>query len=152
MTTTENPLPTASPSVPGQRSALLLTLALALVGTALALLTGNGERQVVGALVGAATVGAFFLFGSLTTGFVATHAPQASLMVALMTYTLQVLVLAMLLATVAQSQQLQDALDERWLGGAVLAGALAWTGALVAGALARPVAGPATGPTRGDAR
>jgi ATP synthase protein I len=144
MTTTEDPLPMVMPSVPGQRSALLLTLVIGAAGAALAVLTGQGERQVLGVLVGAGTVGAFFLFGALTTGFVAAHAPRASLLVALMTYTLQVLLLALLLAAVAGSPELQESLDERWLGGAVLAGALAWTGALVAGAV--------TGTTRGGAR
>jgi hypothetical protein len=134
MTTTEDPLPMVTPSVPGQRSAVLLTLVIGGAGALLAVLTGHGERQVVGALVGAATVGVFFLFGAMTTGFVAAHAPQASLLVALMTYTLQVLLLALLLAAVARTPALQEALDERWLGGAVLVGALAWTGALVVGA------------------
>jgi hypothetical protein len=140
MTTTEDPLPMVVPSVPGQRSALLLTVFVGGGGAALAVLTGQEERQVVGVLVGAAVVGAFFLFGALTTGFVAAHAPRASLLVALMTYTLQVLVLALLLTAVASSPELRETLDERWLGGAVLAGALAWTGALV------------TGATRGGAR
>jgi ATP synthase protein I len=134
MTTTEDPLPMVDPSMPGQRSALLLTVLVAIGGSGIALLAGHGERQVLGALVGAAVVGAFFLFGALTTGFVARHAPQASLLVALMTYTLQVLLLALLLVVIARSPAMQEALDERWLGGAVLVGALAWTGALVVGA------------------
>jgi ATP synthase protein I len=134
MTTTERPLPTVIPSVPGQRWAVVLTLALGLGGAALAALTGHGRPQVLGALAGAGIVGAFFLFGSLTTGFVAAHAPQISLVVALMTYTLQVLLLAVVLVGLSRSEAAQDALDERWLGGSVLVGALAWTGALVVGA------------------
>ncbi|WP_148574644.1 hypothetical protein [Nocardioides caldifontis] len=134
MTTTEDPLPMVLPSVPGQRSALLLTLLVGGGGVALAALTGQGERQVVGALVGAGVVGAFFLFGTLTTGFVAAHAPRASLMVAVLTYTLQVVLLALLLTAVTGSPAVRDAVDGQWLGGTVLVGALAWTGALVAGA------------------
>jgi ATP synthase protein I len=140
MTTTEGPLPTVSPSVPGQRSALALTALLGTGGAAIAALTGHGRPQVLGALAGAVLVGVFFLFGALTTGFVAAHAPQISLVVALMTYTLQVLLLAVVLVGVSRSERLGEALDERWLGGSVLVGALAWTGALVAGAM------------RGDAR
>ena len=144
MTTTEDPLPMAMPSVPGQRSALLVTVLVGGGGAVLAALAGQGDRQVVGALAGAAVVGSFFLFGTVTTGFVAAHAPRASLLVAVMTYTLQVVLLALLLTVVAGSPAVQEVLDQRWLGVAVLVGALAWTGALVAGAV--------TGGARGGAR
>lgn len=135
MTTTERPLPTALPRLPGQRSALVLTLVLGMVGAGLAALAGQGRPQVTGALAGAAVVGGFFLLGSLTTGFVAAHAPSASLLMALMTYTLQVLLLAVVLVAVTGSPQARDAVDPRWLGGTVLVGTLAWTAALVAAAL-----------------
>jgi ATP synthase protein I len=66
---------------------------------------------------------------------VATVAPRASMMFALMTYTLQVLLLAMVLVAVSRSDLAPDTLDLRWLAGSVIAGTLVWMAALLVGAL-----------------
>lgn len=134
MTTTDRPPAPVLPRLPGQRAALALS---ALVGAAAAggavLVHGPGA-EASGALVGAAIVAGFFLLGSLTTGFVAQHAPRLSLVVALLTYSLQVLLLAVVLVAVNGSESAQEALDQQWLGMTVLAGTLAWTAALVTAA------------------
>lgn len=105
---------------------------LALVGAAIAvvaLFAGEGP-QLLGALFGAGLVAAFFTFGMLSTAVVAALAPRASMMVALLTYTLQVVFLALLLTAFARSGA-GDSVDGHWLGGTVIAGTLAWMFALV---------------------
>jgi ATP synthase protein I len=77
----------------------------------------------------------FFCFGTLTTSAVAAVAPGASLVVALLTYTLQVVLLFVLLVAVTRSPAGTSWLDVRWLAGTVLVGTLCWTVALVVHAL-----------------
>jgi ATP synthase protein I len=85
-------------------------------------------------LVGASIVGAFFCSGAWTVGFAAARAPSMALLVALMTYTLQVVLLAVVFAALDRSGVLGGQ-DRRWLAATVIVGALAWTAALVAHAL-----------------
>jgi ATP synthase protein I len=80
---------------------------------------------------------------------VAGIAPKVSLVVALMTYTLQVLLLALALIVLARSDLAPDTVDPRWLGAAVLVGTLVWMAALIVGTLRAgvPVSGePAAEP------
>ena len=77
----------------------------------------------------------FFTFGAFSVNLVATVAPRASMLFALMTYTLQVLLLAVVLVAVGRSDLAPDTLDPRWLGGTVMVGTLAWMAALLVGAL-----------------
>ncbi len=116
--------------IPGVVPALAATGAVALVGSALGAGLG-GRPQVHGALLGTAVVAGFFLLGSLGSGLAAAYAPRLSLVVALLTYTLQVVLLGALLVAVARSGASPSSLDVRWLGGAVLAGTLCWSAALV---------------------
>jgi ATP synthase protein I len=87
--------------------------------------------QALGALSGVVMVVAFFGFGSLTMSVVAKVAPKASLLLALLTYTLQVLVLGLVFMALTDSGATETTLDPRWLGGTVVAATLAWTTWLV---------------------
>ena len=80
--------------------------------------------------------------------------PAASLLVALLTYTLQLLVLALVLAGLNRSGLLDDALDRRWLAAAVIAGTVAWMVAQIVPHRAAAAAGlrPARADRRGRAR
>ena len=94
----------------------------------------------------------FFSFGAVSVNLVATVAPRASMLVALMTYTLQVLMLALVLVAVSRSGASPETLDVRWLAGAVIAGTLVWMGALLVGTARSVRAGeptPAAGRTAG---
>lgn len=132
--TTESPQHRPSMRVAGLRAAVALTGVLAVLAGVVAALTG-GQAQVVGALSGVALVGAFFLFGTLSTSLVAAFVPRAALVVALLTYTLQVLLLALVLVGISRSGVTEDELDVRWLAATVIVGTLVWTGALVADAV-----------------
>jgi ATP synthase protein I len=120
--------------VPGAGRALLVTLVVAGCAAALALSFG-GAPQLLGVLVGAAMVAGFFLFGMVNTAVAAAFAPRVALVVALLTYTLQVVALGLVLVAVSRSGLTPDRLDVRWLAGTVIAGALGWTVALVLDAL-----------------
>ncbi len=128
--TTASSSPKPRLRVPGVVPALAATGAVAVAGSVLGAALG-GRPQVHGALVGAAVVAGFFLLGSFGSGLAAAYAPRLSLVVALLTYTLQVGLLGLLLIAVARSGASPVTLDARWLGGTVLAGALAWSTALV---------------------
>jgi ATP synthase protein I len=120
--------------VPGVGRALLVTLVLAAAASALALVTA-GKAQLLGALAGSALVAGFFVFGMVNTALAAAFAPRVALVVALLTYTLQVVVLGLVLVAVSRSGLTPERLDVRWLGGTVIVGALGWTVALVVHAL-----------------
>jgi len=57
---------------------------------------------------------------------VAALAPAASLMVALLTYTLQVVLVGAVFVGLRRSGLLEQAIDPRWLGGTVIAATLIW--------------------------
>ena len=114
--------------------ALLVTLLVGLCGCGLALVVAEGP-QLLGALAGTGLVAAFFLFGMLNTALAAAFVPRAALVMALLTYTMQVVALGLLLVAVTRSGLTPGTLDARWLGGTVIVGALGWTVALVVDAL-----------------
>jgi ATP synthase protein I len=115
----------------------LATLAVTATGGLLAGLAAvlSGRAAVLGAVLGAVLVVGFFAFGALSVNLVAGIAPKISMLVALMTYTLQVLLLALALIALARSELAPDTVDPRWLGGAVLVGTLVWMSALIVGTL-----------------
>lgn len=124
---------TQTPSVvPGVRGALVVTGALAAGSTVLALLVGGGP-QVLAGLVGALMVALFFGFGSATMAVVARVVPAASLLVALLTYVLQVVLLGLVFAALHRSGATEGDLDPRWLGVVVVVGTFGWLAALLVG-------------------
>ena len=132
--TTAQPSTRPSARVAGVRTAAALTAVLALASATLAALTG-GTPQVLGALVGAVLVGAFFVFGALSTALAAAYAPATSLMVALLTYTLQVALLGVVFVAIRRSGLVPETLDDRWIGGVVIVGTLVWIGTLLTAAV-----------------
>lgn len=100
---------------------LVAGLALTLVGALVA-----GSTAAFGALVGTALVVLVFAGGSFAVDEVARVLPAASLLVALLTYTLQVLAMGLAFAAISRSGALDDSLDRGWLAGAVIAGTAGW--------------------------
>jgi hypothetical protein len=123
--------------VPGVGRALLVTLVVGVAAAGLAVVAA-GVPQLVGALAGTALVAVFFLFGMFNTALAATFAPRTALVVAMLTYTVQVVGSGLLLVGLARSGVTADRLDVRWLGGTVIAGAVGWTVALVVDAVRTP--------------
>ena len=102
-------------------AALVTGLGVTLVGA-----LADGAPAAYGALAGTLLVVGVFFLGAGLVHVVAGLVPAASLLVALLTYTLQVLMLALVLAGLNRSGLLDDALDRRWLAAAVIAGTVAW--------------------------
>lgn len=80
----------------------------------------------LGALVGTLLVVAVTGTGALLVRLVAGVRPAASLVVALLTYCLQLLLVLVAFSALEQSDLLGPTLDRQWLGGAVIGGVLVW--------------------------
>jgi ATP synthase protein I len=92
----------------------------------------DGRPAAAGALTGTIMVVAFFALGALVLDTVAALAPAASLMIALLTYTLKVVLVGLVFLGLTRSGLLEESIDARWLGGTVIAGTLTWLAAQVA--------------------
>lgn len=121
--TTAKPTPSLGRTVLGPLSLTALVGLMAVLAAALV----SDRPAVLGALVGAAMVGIVFGFGSLTVTVVARVAPAASLLVALLTYTLQVVLVALVYLRLSGSGALGSTVDARWLSGTLIGCTLAWT-------------------------
>jgi ATP synthase protein I len=132
MTTARPPAP--SLRVPGARTALAVSV---VGGLAAALVAGlvAGQPQLLAVLVGAALVCGFFLFGTVTTNVAAAVLPQASLLVAVLTYVLQVVGLWVVMLALTRSGLTDTAVDAGWLAGTVIVATLLWVVSLCARAL-----------------
>jgi hypothetical protein len=79
-----------------------------------------------GAAVGAALVLGVLGGGSAAVSVVARALPGASLLFAMLTYTLQVILLLSVFAGLDDAGILGTRIDRQWLSGTVIAGTLAW--------------------------
>ncbi|WP_323794309.1 hypothetical protein, partial [Nocardioides sp.] len=91
----------------------------------------DGRTGLLAGLVGTAVVVGVLFSGALVVTVVADLMPAASLMVALMTYTLQMVLLAAVLIPLSDTSWAADNLTAGWLAAAVISGALIWTAAQV---------------------
>ncbi|GAA1913510.1 hypothetical protein [Nocardioides marmoribigeumensis] len=117
-------------TVAGLRSALLVTLGAGAVGVVVALLTAGGAAAA-GVLVGVGLLVGFYVLGLVTMQVAAAVAPATSLLLALLTYTLQVVLLGLAFVALRGSGLLEGQVDARWLSGTVVVGTLVWTATLV---------------------
>ena len=101
------------------------SLGAGLVLTAVGALAA-GSPGALGALVGTALVVIVFAGGSFAVNEVAHVLPAAALLVALLTYTLQVVAMALVFVALSGSGLLDDTLARGWLAGAVIAGTAGW--------------------------
>lgn len=95
----------------------------------------DGSAGLVGALVGAGVTLLVLATGFAVVDLVAGLMPTASLVVALLTYTLQVVLLAALLVALRRADGVDATLAPPWFAAGVIAVALAWTVCLVVHAL-----------------
>lgn len=122
---------TETTSAPRDRGTVTLvrtavaTLVLGLLVTLAGVLV-SGSAAAYGALVGTLIVVGVFGFGTFAVNTVATLMPNAALMFALLTYTLQVLAMGLVFAALSGSGLLDDTISREWLGGTVIAGTLGW--------------------------
>ena len=123
---------TAPPSFrPRSGGALVVGAALGavLVGVVVVILgfTLSGPAAGWGATIGAAMAAGIFLFGTVIVHAIAQVMPAASLIVALLTYTLQLLMLIVAFVVLDRSGLVGHELSAEWLVGGVIGVTLAWT-------------------------
>lgn len=120
------------PGVAG-RAVAVAGLVTLLVGSGLAVAGAllGGTPAAAGAGAGLLMVLVFFGLGALLLDVVAGIAPSLSLLVALLTYTLQVVLVGLVFVGLSRSGLLGSDLDADWLGGTVIAGTLTWLAAQV---------------------
>lgn len=111
------------------RAALVAAVAAAVLVLVAALV--SGEPAALGATVGGVIAVGVFSFGTFTVDAVARLLPAASLLFALVTYTCQIVALALVFAAINGAGLLDDELDGAWLGGAIILGALVWMAAQI---------------------
>ncbi|PKH42714.1 hypothetical protein CXG46_05455 [Nocardioides alpinus] len=93
----------------------------------------DGRAAVVGASTGGVLTLAVFALGIAVVGVVARLMPAASLLVALMTYALQLLVLALCITAIDRAGVGAETLSRGWFAAGVIAVTLLWmVGQLVA--------------------
>jgi ATP synthase protein I len=124
------------PATPGGqvRVAFTCTVTAGLLAVALGAATA-GSAAATGALVGSLLVLLFFGFGALVVNAVASVSPTASLLVALLTYTLEVVALGAVFVALGRSGALAGAVDGGWIGVVVIALTLVWLAAQIFAAL-----------------
>jgi len=107
-----------------RRAALVAGLAAAALVPVGGLVSGSAAAW--GAALGGAIAVGVFAFGAFAVDAVARLMPAASLLFAMVTYTFQVVAMALVFVAVNRSGLLDDELDRNWLGGAIVAGAVVW--------------------------
>lgn len=120
MLTTETRTP---PSAVARAALAAFVVEIALVAVAAVV---SGSPAAWGAAVGGVIAVGVFAFGAFAVDAVARLMPTASLMFAMLTYTLQVVLMALAFVAVNRSGLLDEELDRNWLGGAIILGALVW--------------------------
>lgn len=91
-----------------------------------------GSPGAAGAALGAGVTLATFLVGALVVDLVATAMPAAALGAALMTYTMQVGLLAVFFLVMNASGALDASISRTWLGIGVIVASVAWMSAQLA--------------------
>lgn len=109
--------------VVGAVASLGLALLAALAGWLLVDRTAG-----LGALVGALVVVVVASVGTILVNVVAGLLPSASLLVALLTYSLQLMLVVLAFAGLERSGWLGPTLDRQWVGGTAIVVMLAWLG------------------------
>lgn len=139
MTTTASPVPGR---LRGNTARVLLVAALGVVLVVLvSVVVGalvDGTRGGLGALVGGATTLGFLVLGSALLATGTRLAPEAVLLVAMMTFVLQLALVALVFAALSSWDAIGSTLSAGWLATGVIAAATAWMlGQLYATAKAR---------------
>lgn len=117
------------PGTPGTGSVLLgaatgSVLVVGLLGAVAAF--ARGSDAALGALLGGGLALLVFALGTAVVHVVSGVMPAASLLVALLTYTLQVALMLLVVVGLARSGLAGEELSREWFAGGVIAVTLAW--------------------------
>jgi ATP synthase protein I len=118
MTTSKHLHPLAVAAAAGVLSGAVVVLVAGVV---------TGSSGAAGAALGAFVTLAVFAFGAGSVDLASRIQPRAALVVALVTYGLQVVVLVAFFAGLRRSGLLGESLEPRWLAVAVVVVTLTWT-------------------------
>ncbi|MCX6397470.1 MAG: hypothetical protein NTV23_13375 [Propionibacteriales bacterium] len=99
----------------------------------------DGTAAVRSAGLGGALVIAFFAFGALNVGIAARIVPSTALLVAMMTYTIQVALVLMVFVVLRRSDAFDTTLTEGWLAAGLIVGTLTWITAQIVTTLRTPI-------------
>lgn len=114
------------------RAGALGVVLITVVVTVLAALVADAAA-VRAAVLGGGMVLAFFVSGAVVVGAAAKLAPGTAVLVALLTYTLQVLLVGLVFVALTRADAFESDLDKQWLAAGLIAATFAWmTGQLVA--------------------
>ena len=102
-----------------------VTLVTGVLGVLVAALV-SGAPGASGAAIGAGMVLVFFGFGAMTVSAVAAVSPAASLLVALLTYVLQVLAVGVVFVALRNSGAMGSTVDPGWVAGGLIAATVCW--------------------------
>lgn len=110
--------------------AVLIRATVAALGTGLVLTVGaglvSGSTAALSAAVSTGLVVIVIGFGVFVLNTVASVMPSATVLVALVTYALQLVVLAAVALSLIRNGVLDETLDRRWFGGGVALTTAAW--------------------------
>ena len=117
-----------APRVTGTRTLVVTMVVVDVVVVAVAVLAAlvSGRDAAVAALVGGLIAAVVLFTGTVVVNLVASLVPAAAMLVALLTYLLQVGVLAVVFVGLSGSPLADDETSRTWLGVAVIAATLAW--------------------------
>jgi ATP synthase protein I len=127
---------------------MLVLLVLGVLSAAFAALVA-GSQAALGVAAGLGVASVTLATGFVVVDLIAGLKPSASLLIAMLTFLLQVVLLGALLAAAARADDLETVVDRGWTAAGVLLAALAWTVTLVHHALR---AGPASEEVSPEAR
>lgn len=97
------------------------------------------RHALYGVLIGGGIILAVFVFGAIGINLVTKVMPQASIIIALMTYIVQLLALAVVASEYGRSD-LADVVPAGWIAAGVLTATLAWIGGSLRAAARVPLA------------
>lgn len=86
----------------------------------------GGSSAAAGAAVGGVLAVGVLAFGSFAVDAVARLMPTAALLFAMVTYTFQVVAMALVFVALNESGLLDEALDGTWVGIAIIVGVFVW--------------------------
>lgn len=127
---------------------VLAVLSTSAVTVLIALIADDGAA-IRSAALGGALVIAFFGFGAVNVGIAARIVPTTALLVAMLTYTFQIVLVALVFAGLRGSNAFDSTLTEGWLAAGLILGTLSWMTAQVVTTLRTPIP-PWEGPTTED--
>ncbi len=131
-------------TAPAERAPRVLHAAVlwVLVSTAVITVAGavtQGRTGALSALLGSGIVLVFFIFGAVVVGAASQLAPQTALLVAMVTYTLQVVLVALIFAALTEADAFDTALSPGWLAGALIVDTFAWMAGQLIATLRAPI-------------